>query len=91
MVCNTNNPGVNIQLQGEVVKNVECFEYLRSLVLSDGELNYEVNSRIQAGWNNWRKVSGGLCYKRMSVKIKGRVYKTVVRPAMAYCSESEYR
>ena len=26
-------------------------------------------------------------YKRISVKFKGRVYKTVVRPAMAYCSE----
>ena len=87
MICNANNPGANIHLQGEVVTNVECFRYLRSLVQSDGELNGEVNSRIQAGYKNWRKLSGILCYKMMSVKLKGRVYKTVVRPAMAYCSE----
>ena len=60
MVCNANSLGANIHLQGEVVKNIECFKYPRSLLQSDRELNGEVNSRIQAGWKNWRKVTRGL-------------------------------
>ena len=38
--------------------------------------------RVEAGWMNWKKCSGVLCDKRMPVKLKGKVYRTVVRPAM---------
>ena len=47
----------------------------------------EITRRIQAGWKNWRDVSGVLCDRRMPVKLKGKVYKTVVRPAMLYGME----
>ena len=33
-------------------------------------------------------MSGVLCDKRIGVKLKGKVYKTVVRPAMMYGSET---
>ena len=33
-------------------------------------------------------VSGVLCDKKINVKLKGQVYKTAVRPAMTYCSET---
>ena len=38
--------------------------------------------RIQSGWTNWKRVSGILCDRRISLRVKGKVYKTVVRPAM---------
>ena len=34
---------------------------------------------MQSGWKNWKRVSGVLCDRRMNVKIKGKVYRTVVR------------
>ena len=37
----------------------------------DGELDAEVTHRVQSGWNNWKRVSGVLCARRMNVKIKG--------------------
>ena len=46
------------------------------------EMEKEVNFRIQCGWSNWRKVSGVICDKGVPVKVKGKVHKTMVRPAM---------
>ena len=44
--------------------------------------------RIQAGWKNWKRISGILCDRRISLRVKGKVYKTVVRPAMMYSAET---
>ncbi|KAK3532846.1 hypothetical protein QTP70_000262 [Hemibagrus guttatus] len=59
-----------------------------SRVQSNGECGKEVKKRVQAGWNEWRKVSGVLCDQKISARIKGKVYRTVVRPAMLYGLET---
>ncbi|KAK3573780.1 hypothetical protein QTP86_032949 [Hemibagrus guttatus] len=51
--------------------------YLGSTVQSNGECGKETEKRVQAVWNGWRKVSGVLCDRKISVRIKGKVYKTV--------------
>ena len=76
-----------IRLGGEDIKTVGCFKYLGSTMVVDGGEELEITRRIQAGWKNWRDVSGVLCDRRMPVKLKGKVYKTVVRPAMLYGME----
>ncbi|MCJ8740102.1 hypothetical protein PDJAM_G00054950 [Pangasius djambal] len=77
-----------VRLQGEEVKKVQEFKYLGSTVQSNGECGKEVKKRVQAGWNGWRKVSGVLCDRKISARIKGKVYKTVVRAAMLYGLET---
>ncbi|KAK3555275.1 hypothetical protein QTP86_014891 [Hemibagrus guttatus] len=76
------------RLQGEEVKKVQEFKYLGSTVQSNGECGKEVKKRVQAGWNGWRKVSGVLCDRKISARIKGKVYRTVVRLAMLYGLET---
>jgi len=46
-----------------------------------------VNHRIQAGWLKWRRASGVLCDKKVPLKLKGKFYRTAVRPAMLYGTE----
>ncbi|XP_033111638.1 uncharacterized protein LOC117112637 [Anneissia japonica] len=55
---------------------------------NNGGCDKEVKKRVQAGWNGWRRVTGVICYRRVSAKMKGKIYKTVVRPAMAYGLET---
>ena len=87
MGCNENQDA-EIHLQGEAVKRVKTFTYLGSTLAVDGELDAEVTHRVQSGWKNWKRVYGVLCDRRMNVKIKGKVYRTVVRPALMYGAET---
>ena len=77
-----------ISLQAAGVKRVKSFKYLGSCIADSGDMDAEVSHRIQAAWNNWRKTSGVLCDRRFNVKLKGKVYKSVVRPAMLYSCET---
>ncbi|KAK3518898.1 hypothetical protein QTP70_014935, partial [Hemibagrus guttatus] len=88
MCVNEREGSGTVRLQGEEVKKVQEFKYLGSTVQSNGECGKEVKKRVQAGWNGWRKLSGVLCDQKISARIKGKVYRTVVRPAMLYGLET---
>ena len=49
-----------------------------------GGCEKEVNKRVHARWNGWRKVSGVICDRRLPARVKGKVYSSVVRPAIMY-------
>ncbi len=42
---------------------------------------------IQSRWKDWKRVSGILCDRIISLRVKGNVCKTVVRPAMIYSAD----
>ncbi|KAK3530930.1 hypothetical protein QTP70_006515 [Hemibagrus guttatus] len=88
MCVNEREGSGKVRLQGEEVKKVQEFKYLGSTVQSNGECGKEVKKRVQAGWNGWRKVLGVVCDQKISARIKGKVYRTVVRPAMLYGLET---
>ncbi|KAK3534858.1 hypothetical protein QTP86_028556 [Hemibagrus guttatus] len=88
MCVNEREGSGTVRLQGEEVKKVQEFKYLGSTVQSNGECGKEVKKRVQAGWNGWRKVWGVLCERKISARIKGKVYRTVVRAAMLYGLET---
>ncbi|KAK3566076.1 hypothetical protein QTP86_025544 [Hemibagrus guttatus] len=85
MCVNEREGSGTVRLQGEEVKKVQEFKYLGSTVQSNGECGKEVKKQVQADWNGWRKV---LCDRKISARIKGKVYRTVVRPAMLYGLET---
>ncbi|QHO57433.1 TIR-NBS-LRR type disease resistance protein [Arachis hypogaea] len=53
----------------------------------NGEIEHDVNHRIQAGWSKWRSASGFICDKKVPLKLKGKFYRTAIRPAMLYGTE----
>ena len=70
------------------VPKVQEFKYIGSIVQKIDSCEREVKRRIQAGWNEFRKVSGVSCDKRLPARVKGKVYSLVIRPAMVYGLET---
>ena len=56
--------------------------YIGSTLQSDGDMSTDINNRTQCGWNNWRKMSGVLCDKRVPPNVKGKKHKLIVQPAI---------
>ncbi|KAJ8709025.1 hypothetical protein PYW07_008851 [Mythimna separata] len=80
------NP-VPLALAGTPIPICSDFRYLGSLVQGDGEVDRDVTHRINAGWMKWRQVTGTTCDPRMPLKLKGKIYKSVIRPVIMYGSE----
>ena len=47
-----------------------------------------MKKRVHAGWNGWRRMSGVICDRRVPARVKGKVYRVAVRPAMLYRLET---
>ena len=87
MVVNEKIDG-QVNLQGIEIEKVEEFKYLGSTVQSNGECSREVKRRVQAGWNGWRRATGVICDRKISARMKGKMYKVLVRPAVMYGLET---
>jgi hypothetical protein len=77
----------DVSLDGQVVAKKDTFRYLGSMLQKDGDIDEDVRHRISAGWLKWRQASGVLCDKRVPQKLKGKFYRTAIRPAMLYGAE----
>ena len=88
LCINGGNDDEAVKMEDAKVPRVKEFKYLRSTVQESGGSEREVKKRVQAGWNGWRRVSGVICDRRLPARVKGKVYSSVVRPAMVYGLET---
>ena len=77
----------NIKLGDGPIQTVKVFKYLGSMFAAEGGPETDVNDRVKVTWAKWREMSGVMCDKKMPIKLKDRIYKTIVKPAMIYGSE----
>lgn len=75
--------GGTVMLQ-EVELKVQEFKGLVSTIQSNNQWTKEVKKGRQAGWSGWRRVLGEICDRRISARVKGQVYKKVVRCQILY-------
>ena len=59
------------------------------MLQTDGNIDEDISHRIKAGWIKWHQTSSVLCDKRIPHKLKGKFYRTTVRPAMLYGAECQ--
>ena len=88
LCINGGNDHETVKTEDTKVPRVKEFKYLASTVQESAGCEREVKKKVQAGWNGWRRVSGVICDRRLSARVKGKVYSSVVRPAMMYGLET---
>ena len=88
LCINGGNDEETVKMDDTKVPRVNEFKYLGSTLQESGNCERELKKRVQAGWNRWRKVSGVICDWRLPARVKGKVYSSVVRPAMLYGLET---
>lgn len=89
MVCSKTDEPLEVKdCRGKALKQVKTFKYLGSTVNANGGCEEDVKHRIKAAWQKWRDLSGVVCDKKMPVRIKGKVYRTMIRPVMIYGAEA---
>jgi hypothetical protein len=54
------------------------------MLQSEGEIDEDVSHRIRAEWVKWSQASGVFYDKKVPNKLKGKFYRTAIRPAMMY-------
>jgi hypothetical protein len=76
----------DVRLDGQMVPKKDIFHYLGSMLQKNGDIDEDVSHRIKANWLKWRQASDVLCHPRVPLKLKGKFYRTTIRPAMLYGS-----
>ena len=81
------NSQVNgLHIDGHEYEIVDKLCYLGDM-LSQGGCEHAILKRIQTGWLKFRELSGLLIGKGTSLRSKGIIYTTCIRPVMLYGSE----
>ncbi|KAK3527008.1 hypothetical protein QTP86_006386 [Hemibagrus guttatus] len=88
MVLDRKKVACSLQVGGEVLPQVEEFNYLGVLFTSEGRMDHEIDRRIGAAaavmWSMYRSV---VVKKQLSWKAKLSIYQSIYVPALTYGHE----
>ncbi|KAL6543338.1 hypothetical protein OROHE_010858 [Orobanche hederae] len=73
-------------IRSTFIKNLEDL-YLIYLQSPKHELDGDVAHRIKAGWLKWKSATRVLCDPDMPHRLKGKFYRTAIKPALLYGTE----
>ena len=87
MPCPEKDQTTCIYVQEKEVKTVETFKYMGSVFDANGGAEKDVNNRVKIAWSKWSETTGVMCDWSIPTKLKDKVYKTAIKPAMVYGAE----
>jgi len=70
-----------VTLDGDDLEVVGRFPYLGDVLSSVVGVQEAVTARIRSGWKKFKEISGLLCKRGLSLKMKRTIYKKYVRSA----------
>ena len=76
-----------VKLGRDEIEVIKEFCYLGDMIGGDDSTSRAVTARMRAGWRKFKELSGALCTRMLSHRLKGRLYKSCVRSMMCYGSE----
>ena len=76
-----------IQLGDDKLNTVTTFKYLGSIFQSNGGAERDISNRGKLAWMKWEQLTGVLCDKKVPIKLKDMVYKTVIKRTTTHGAE----
>ncbi|XP_070036761.1 uncharacterized protein [Nicotiana tomentosiformis] len=78
---------MDVRVSSQLIPKKRSFKYLGSVIQEDGEIDENITHRIGVGWMKWRLASSVFCDRKVPLKLKGKFYRVMVRPAILYGAE----
>ena len=88
VVFNEHAKKCTITVNGETVKKVDTYVYLRKMVTKDFDLIPEIKKRITICWAAFGKVDNIMRSRKESMKIKRKIHDEYILPVMTYGYET---
>ena len=85
---NSRQPGQTLQIDGRNFETVDSFVYLGSQVNSDNNIGDEIRRRVTLGNRCYYSLKKLFRSKTLHRSLKCELYRSLVRPVVAYGSES---
>lgn len=83
------NEDINITAEdGQRIEQTREFKYLGSILAEEGGTEKAVRQRVKAVWQKWREVSGVILDRKIPLKLRMKIYKSVLRPVLLYGAET---
>ncbi|KAL4180816.1 hypothetical protein AMTRI_Chr12g268000 [Amborella trichopoda] len=73
-----------VNIDSQKVQKISYFRYLGSIIQENRAIKKDIAHRIRVWWVKWRCSAGILCDRRIQMRLKGKFYRTTVRPALLY-------
>ena len=86
--CDIDEPKEVVLEDSVKFQMVDHFCYLGDTIGAGGGANDASRARVRCGWKKFHDLAPVLTLKGASFKLKGKIYKTCVRSAMTYGSET---
>ena len=85
---NKNNPICNITLKGNILKQVDKFKYLGTIITSDGKCIHEIKNIIFLAKTAFQKMKSILTNKKLSLNVRKRILQCYNEPILLYGCET---
>ena len=76
-----------LTMDGDDIEIVDKFSYLGDVLSTERGVHEAIIARIRSAWKKFKEVSGVLCKKGISLRIKRALYKCYVRSILTYGAE----
>ena len=77
-----------ISEDGGRLKQSREFKYLGSVLAEEGGTEKAVRQRVKEAWSKWKDVSGVILDTKIPLKLRMKIYKSVIRPVLLYGAET---
>ena len=83
-----NGGRMHVIMNGEPLEELDCFKYLWSQVIADGEYERDVVHRMNKRYRVWESLKRVLSNRGLGIKAKKCLYEGVIVPTALYRAEA---